>query len=218
VKEGGEAVAHEADGTVEEAVKAMVSSCMDKWGRVDILHNNVGASITAGDAPLTELSSEDYDRVMAVNLKCAFLTMKHVMPIMREQQSGSIVNISSLAAVIEYPNTAYKLAKAGINALTQQQAIMNARYGIRVNAIMPGQVETPMIIESRIGKDGMTRDDVREMFNSIVPLKRTMGSAWDIAKAAAFLASDDAAFITGVILPVDGGQGLQVGGQGLRSN
>jgi NAD(P)-dependent dehydrogenase (short-subunit alcohol dehydrogenase family) len=218
VEEGGEAVAWQADATNDEQMGEMVKACMDQWGRIDILHNNVGVSIAAGDAPLTEIDPETFDRVMTLNLKTTFLGMRHVIPIMREQRSGAIVNISSLAAVIEYPNTAYKLAKAGVNALTQQQAIMNAPYGIRINAIMPGQVNTPMIIESRIGRDGMTREDVMAMFDSIVPLRGKMGSAWDIAKAAAFLASDDAGFITGVILPVDGGQGLHVGGQGLRSN
>jgi NAD(P)-dependent dehydrogenase (short-subunit alcohol dehydrogenase family) len=218
VKEGGTAVAHQTDATDQEQVAAMVEACMKEWGRIDVLHNNVGVSIAAGDAPLTELDGDVFDRVMAINLKSQFLTLKYVIPVMREQLSGSIVNMSSLAAVVEYPNTAYKLAKAGVNAFTQQQAIMNAQYGIRVNAIMPGQVNTPMIVENRIGKDGMTREDVMAMFDSIVPLRGKMGSAWDIAKAAAFLASDDAGFITGVILTVDGGQGLHVGGQGLRSN
>lgn len=215
---GHTAVAFRADATQEADVEAMVRSCLELWGRIDVLHNNVGVSIAGGDAPLTELDSDAFDRVVALNLKTAFLTCKHVVPVMREQGGGAIVNISSLAAVIDYPNIAYKTAKAGINALTTQTAVMNAAYGIRCNAIMPGQIDTPMAVENRVGRDGMSRDEVRAMFDSIVPLQRKMGTAWDVAKAAAFLASDDARFITGVLLPVDGGQSLQIGGQGLRTS
>jgi NAD(P)-dependent dehydrogenase (short-subunit alcohol dehydrogenase family) len=106
------------------------------------------------------------------------------------------------------------MAKSGLNALTTHVAITNAPYGIRANAILPGQVLTPMLTESRVGQDGMTREDVIAAYNAIVPLKNQMATAWDIAKVAMFLASDDASFITGVLLPVDGGQGLQSGGRG----
>jgi NAD(P)-dependent dehydrogenase (short-subunit alcohol dehydrogenase family) len=105
------------------------------------------------------------------------------------------------------------MAKAALNAMTTQVAIANAQYGIRVNAILPGQVLTPMLTESRIGQNGMTREDVISQFNAVVPLRNKMSTAWDIAKVSMFLASEDAGFITGVLLRVDGGQGLQTGGR-----
>jgi NAD(P)-dependent dehydrogenase (short-subunit alcohol dehydrogenase family) len=216
IKEGGTARAWQTDATQDGEVAAMVQGCVDLWGRVDILHNNVGMSIAAGDAPLEDLTSENFDRVIALNLKTTVLATKYVIKIMREQESGVITNLSSLAATVDYPNVAYKAAKAGVNAFTQQTAIMYAPFGIRCNALVPGQINTPFAIESRVGKEGMTRQDVMDMFAAIVPLKKTLGTAWDIAKAAVFLASDDASFITGVILTVDGAQSLQVGGQGVR--
>jgi NAD(P)-dependent dehydrogenase (short-subunit alcohol dehydrogenase family) len=216
--DGGEAEPFAADATIEEDVRAMVEACVNLWGRIDILHNNVGASLGAGDGPLSEITSESFDRVIAVNLKTGFLTSKYAVAVMRKQESGVIINISSLAAVIECPNIVYKAAKAAVNALTTQTAIENAQYGIRVNAIMPGQISTSMLIENRVGRAGATREDVEAAFDAIVPLRRKMASAWEVAKAAVFLASDDASFITGALLPVDGGQGLQIGGQGLRIN
>lgn len=214
--EGGEAEAFEADATNDGAVRAMVDACVNRWGRIDILHNNVGVSLGSGDGPLTEATSESFDRTIALNLKTAFLSSKHTVPVMRQQGGGVIINISSLAAIIECPNIVYKAAKAAVNALTTQTAIENAQYGIRANAIMPGQISTSMLIENRVGRGGTTREDVAAAFDAIVPLGRKMASAWEVAKAAVFLASDDASFITGALLPVDGGQGLQAGGQGMR--
>jgi NAD(P)-dependent dehydrogenase (short-subunit alcohol dehydrogenase family) len=139
-----------------------------------------------------------------------FLMCKHVLPVMREQHSGSIVNISSIAAVAAVPMLAYKVSKAGVNALTHQVAIANARHGIRCNAIMPGLMNTPMAIESWVSM-GADRDDIVKRRDEQVPLGAKQGTAWDVAHAALFLHSDEAKFITGVVLPVDGGQSLRVG-------
>ncbi|HTU08055.1 MAG TPA: SDR family oxidoreductase, partial [Trebonia sp.] len=117
----------------------------------------------------------------------------------------------SIAAIIDYPNVGYKAAKAGVIALMQNVAITNARWGIRANAILPGLINTPMAIEPRVGRDGLSREEVIAHRDAQVPLGGRMGSAWDIAHAAVFLASDNASFITGVALPVDGGQTLKVG-------
>ena len=149
---------------------------------------------------------------MDINLKGLFLTCKHVLPIMRAQRNGVIVNISSTASVCFRPRTlAYKIAKAGINALTQNLALENAPYGVRVNAILPGLMDTPMAIESRVQDQGVNRDALRQERAAQVPLEQKMGSAWDVAAAAVFLASDEAKYITGVLLPVDGGLSARVG-------
>jgi NAD(P)-dependent dehydrogenase (short-subunit alcohol dehydrogenase family) len=216
--QGGEAVAHACDATVDADVRDAIATCADRYGTVDILHNNIGLSVAGGDGPVPTVTADAFDLLIAVNLKAAFLSVTHVLPIMREQRSGVITNISSLGSIINTPNAVYKMAKSGLNALTTHVAITNAPYGIRANAILPGQVLTPMLTESRVGQNGMTRDDVIAAFNAVVPLRNQMATAWDIAKVAMFLASDDAGFITGVLLPVDGGQGLQTGGRtGMKS-
>jgi NAD(P)-dependent dehydrogenase (short-subunit alcohol dehydrogenase family) len=148
---------------------------------------------------------------MDVNLKSVFLTCKHVLPVMREQGSGVITNISSVAAVCSVGIVAYKTSKAGVNAFTHSLAIGNARYGIRVNAIMPGLMNTPMAIEGISAARGIDRELLIEQRDAQVPLGGKMGTAWDIANAGLFLASDEARFITGVILPVDGGQSARIG-------
>lgn len=199
-----------ADATDEGACRGLVADCLSAYGRIDILHNNVG--IGAGDNEVSALSVEVWDRILAVNLKSAFLPCKHVLPVMREQQSGAIVNISSLAAVAAATElSAYKVSKAGLNALTQVMAIANAKFGVRVNAIMPGLIETPMAIEATVTRSGLSKEEVVRTRNARVPLRGKMGTAWDVAYAALFLASDEAQFITGAILPVDGGQSARVG-------
>ncbi len=207
--EGGDAVAWRADATDDVDVVQMAQACERNWGQIDILHNNVGASLASGDGPLSRATAESFDRTISLNLKTAFLTAKHVIPIMRRRGRGVVINISSIGAMIECPNIVYKAAKAGLNALTTQLAIENAPYGVRVNAILPGQISTSMLIEHRVGKGGATRDDVIKAYDGMVPLKGGMANAWAVAKAAVFLASDDASYITGVLLPVDGGQSLR---------
>jgi NAD(P)-dependent dehydrogenase (short-subunit alcohol dehydrogenase family) len=136
---------------------------------------------------------------------------KHALPVMREQQSGAIVNISSLAVHENYPWVAYKTSKAGVVALTQQLAIQNAKYGIRANVILPGLMDTPMAVDTRAESWGKSRDEIVAERNARVPLRNKMGTAWDVAYAALFLASDEAGFITGAALPVDGGGSCMVG-------
>jgi len=208
--EGGAAGVFEADAADDRACRALVEACLERYGRIDILHNNVG--IGAGDAELVSLDEAVWDEILRVNLKSAFLTCKHILPVMREQGGGAIVNISSIAAVaaaIEL--TAYKVSKAALNALTHATAMANARYEIRVNAIMPGLIETPMAIESIARRRGISKGELIHERNARVPLGGKMGTAWDVARAALFLASDEAKFITGVILPVDGGQSARIG-------
>jgi NAD(P)-dependent dehydrogenase (short-subunit alcohol dehydrogenase family) len=207
--EGFSATSFEANVASEDDCAAMAEACVDEFGRIDVLHNNVG--IGAGDAMVPDLDERNWSKIFDVNLKSMFLTCKHVIPVMREQGSGAITNISSVASIAAMPLAAYKVSKAGVNALTQQIAIMEARNMIRCNAILPGLMNTPMAIDSWVNATGMDRNDLVERRDKQVPLGRKQGTAWDIAYAALFLASDEARFITGVLLPVDGGQSVKVG-------
>jgi NAD(P)-dependent dehydrogenase (short-subunit alcohol dehydrogenase family) len=211
VAAGGSAVAVQADVTDEGSIVALVAHAVAELGRIDILHNNVGVSLAGGDAVVTEIDLDAFDRVTTINLRGMVATCKHVIPIMQKQGSGVIISIGSLASQIDYPYIAYKTSKAGVVALIENIAIRHAGDGIRANAILPGLIETPMAIENRIGIGGATREDVIAQRNEHVPLDHRMGTAWDVANAALFLASDDAKFITGVALAVDGGQSLAVG-------
>ncbi len=207
--EGGEAVAFEADITVEADCKALVADAVKRLGRLDILHNNVG--IGEGDGSVQRLEEAAWDRILTVNLKAMWLTLKHALPAMRSQGGGSIVNISSLAAIAPAGIIAYEVSKAGVNKLTTSVAALNARYGIRCNAIMPGLMDTPMAIENIARARGESVEAVRSSRDARVPLGAKMGTAWDVAYAALFLASDEAKFITGVVLPVDGGMSVRRG-------
>lgn len=208
-KEGGEASVLGADITVEDDCRAIADTCVERYTRIDILHNNVGLS--EGDANIIDLSEKNWLRLMDINLKGMFLTCKHVLPVMRDQKDGVITNISSTASVCSHRTLTYKTSKAGVNAMTQTLAIENAPYGVRVNAILPGLMDTPMAIERRARERGVDRGAIRQERNEQVPLRGKMGTAWDVAAAAVFLASDEARYITGVILPVDGGLCARVG-------
>ncbi len=209
--EGGKAIALQADVTDETAIQAAVAECLGQHGRIDILHNNVGISIAGGDAEITEITVEAFDRCVAVNLRGMVLTCKHVLPGMRAQGSGAIINISSLAAWSAYPLVAYKTTKAAVIALTEQLAIQNAPYGVRANVILPGLMDTPMAVDTRARTTGKSRAEVAAGRDAKVPLGGKMGTGWDVANAALFLASDEAGFITGAALPVDGGTSVNVG-------
>jgi NAD(P)-dependent dehydrogenase (short-subunit alcohol dehydrogenase family) len=206
VKEaGGEAEAYAADVTREQTLAAMVEAARQRWGRIDVLDYNVGISIAGGDAPLDQISEQAFDRIATVNLRGAMMACKHVVPLMRAQRAGVIITISSVAAWERYPNVVYKATKAGLIAFTQQLAIQNAEFGIRANVILPGLMDTPMAVDTRARASGKSRAEVAAARDARVPLRHKMGTAWDVANAALFLASEEANFITGVALPVDGG-------------
>jgi len=209
--EGGDAVPFRADVTDEADIAAMVADACDRWGRLDILHNNVGISVAGGDAEISKIEGEAFDRIMAINLKSMVLAIKHALPVMRGQQSGNIVNISSTAAHEDYPWVTYKASKAAAKAMTEQVALQNAPHGIRVNCIQPGLMNTPMAVDARMDAWDMTREEVVAMRDAKVPLGGKMGTAWDVANAALFLVSDEARFITGVTLMVDGGAHCRIG-------
>ena len=207
---GGECLAFEADVTREATLKAAVDAAVQRWGRIDILHNNVGVSLAGGDASPLDITEDAFDRISAINLRGTIMACKHVLPVMRRQRSGAIVNISSVAAwATNYPTVAYKATKAAMIAYTEQIATQNAEYGIRCNVILPGLMDTPMAVDTRARTWGKTRAEVAAARDARVPLRRKMGTAWDVANAALFLASEEANFITGVALPVDGGSSLR---------
>ncbi|MEQ8861472.1 MAG: SDR family NAD(P)-dependent oxidoreductase [Pseudomonadales bacterium] len=202
--EGNRAAAYQVDVRSEPSVRKLVAAVISAWQRIDVLHNNVGVSLTGGDAAVEDISADAFDRLVEINLRGMVFACKHVLPHMRAAGSGVIINISSLAAWKPYPLVGYKTTKAAVIALTEQLAAQNARYGIRANVILPGLMNTPMAIEARISAE-KPREAVVAERDRQVPLRRRMGSAWDVAHAAAFLASDKAGYITGIALPVDGG-------------
>jgi NAD(P)-dependent dehydrogenase (short-subunit alcohol dehydrogenase family) len=208
---GGVAASVRADWTDAADCQAMAAACLDAWGRIDFLQNNVG--IGAGDRDPLRLTEEAFDRIMTVNLKGCLFSCQAVLPAMRDQRDGSIVNISSIAALAAATRlTAYKLSKAAINALGHSLAIDNAAHGIRVNTIMPGLLDTPMAVDARAAHTHVPREEIVARRAAAVPLRGQMGTAWDVAHASLFLHSDEAQFITGAVLPVDGGQLARVGG------
>lgn len=208
-EEGGEGFAFEGDVSSEPDCISMAKECIERFGQIDILQNNVGIGFR--DAGLTKLEEADWNRIMDVNLKSMFLTCKHVVPYMRQRKSGAIVNISSVAAIASTGMVAYKISKAGVMALTQNAAMANARFGIRANCILPGLMNTPMAIEGYSTSLNQPREKVIADRDARVPLNNKMGTGWDVAYASLFLASEEAKFITGVNLPVDGGQSIRVG-------
>lgn len=197
-----------ADVTEEAACRNIIRETLDTFGRIDVLHNNVGMS--KGDRATTDLDADVWDRIMTLNLKSMFMLCKAALPSMRARKSGSIINISSTSSLSMRPTVAYKTSKGAINTFTQHIAAENARFGVRANVIVPGLIDTPMAIERRAAETGRTREDIRAERDAMVPMGH-MGEAFDVANAAVFLASDEAKYITGVLLPVDGGLLLKRG-------
>ncbi len=200
--EGGCASAAELEVSSDQQHAALADAIFETHGRIDILHNNVG--VGAGDSTALRLDPDGFDRLWQINVKGMYLAARHVVPVMREAGSGSIVNISSMAAKHAFAGVGYKTTKVAVLGLTENLAAANTRHGIRVNAILPGLMNTPMAVEGRVAL-GTPRDEVVAQRDGAVPLGRKMGSAWDVANASLFLHSDEARFITGISLPVDGG-------------
>ncbi|MBU6497018.1 MAG: SDR family oxidoreductase [Rhodospirillales bacterium] len=200
--EGGEALALTGDVTNAADVERIVGETLARFGAIDILHNNVGITDMGDLATVTE---EAWHRVMDVNLTSVFLTCRAVVPVMQRQHRGAIVNISSLAGAVinAYPYFSYYASKAGLNHFTRALAVRHAKDGIRANVVMPGVMNTPLI-HSQISGQYADTAAMLAARDAMSPMGR-MGDAWDVARAAAFLASDDASYITGVCLPVDGG-------------
>ncbi len=207
-EEGGTVATHVCDVSDAGAVERAVGAAMDAFGRIDVLHNNVGIIDPGGPE---DLSEAQWDRLMAINVKSLYLTCRNVIPIMTEQGGGSIVNISSIASThsLGYSCISYSASKGAVNAFTRDIALNYGPRRIRCNAILPGLMNTPLIHRGNVTEVyGSTEEMVRRR-DALVPLG-TMGSAWDVAHAAVFLASDESRYITGIELVVDGGITLKV--------
>jgi NAD(P)-dependent dehydrogenase (short-subunit alcohol dehydrogenase family) len=200
--EGGTALAAEADATSLDAITRCVEQALSAFGRIDILHNNVG--ITSQGGPV-ETSEATWDKVMTVNVKSMFLTCKAILPIMEAQRHGAIINIGALGGVrwTGYAYCAYAASKGAVNSFTQSVAMQYAAKGIRANCILPGVMDTPHIY-SQISGFYDNRNEMIAARNRLSPTG-VMGDGWDVAHAAVFLASDEAKYINGVELLVDGG-------------
>lgn len=200
--EGGMADEYTADVTKGDDVARVVAASVESCGRIDILHNNVGVTRMGGPV---ELSEADWRDSIDLNLASIYLACKHVLPVMEAQGRGVITNISSLASIryVGYPYFAYYATKAAVNQASVALALQYASKGIRVNAILPGLMDTPLIYQQISGQYGDAASMVAAR-NAACPMGR-MGTGWDVAHAAVFLASDHAQYITGVCLPVDGG-------------
>ncbi len=211
VKEGGKAEAFAADAAKESDIQAMVAACLKAFGRIDILDNNVGIAEVGS---VVEVAEADWDRVFAINLKSAYLAMKHVIPVMEKQGGGSIINLSSIASIrhlgISY--ITYAATKAAMNQMTRSTAVQYAPQNVRVNAVLPGLMKTPMVEHSAGLAASYAKGDIEAMWrarDAQVPMGH-MGEAWDVANAALFLASDESRYVTGIELVVDGGITLKV--------
>ena len=203
LEEGGSCEVFEADVSEADQVRSMVDACVRQFGRIDVLHNNVGIVETGG---AVEASQESWDRVIANNQTSVFLSCKYAIPRMLEQGKGAIVNIGSVAGVrwIGFPYIAYSAAKAAMVAMTSNIALQYAQAGIRANCVMPGLMNTPLIREPLKREYGGDIDSMIEQRDRLSPTGK-MGDAWDVAYASLFLASDEARYINGTTLTVDGG-------------
>lgn len=192
--EGGTASAFAADVTSASDCQAMVAAAVERYGRLDVLHNNVGISVRAD---VLEVSEDQWDHIMDVNVKSIMLASKYAIPAMLNTGGGSILTVASIAGLRANSSTPYTTSKAAVIGLTKSMAGDHGPEGIRVNCIAPGLVYTPMVAPRM-------NDDLRVVRKEAAPL-RTEGTAWDVAWAAVFLASDEARWITGIVLPVDAG-------------
>jgi NAD(P)-dependent dehydrogenase (short-subunit alcohol dehydrogenase family) len=212
---GGVATVIVADVSVEDACRTAIATCVERLGGLDIVHHNVGIALGDGWCEAIDLTA--WENIMRVNAGGALMVAKAALPVLREQGRGVITYVSSIAALVagvaptSNPPHAYKMSKAALNALTLSLAQAYAQHGVRVNAILPGLIDTPMGVDVVARAFGVPRERYAAMRDDSVPLKGGMGTAWDVAHAAVFLASDEARFITGALLAVDGGQSTRVG-------
>lgn len=193
-EKGGEAMAVQGDVTKSKDAEHIVERAVSKYGGLDILVNVVG---TAAGFGLLHTKEKQWDRVAEINLKSIFLMSKDAIPHMMEGGGGSIINISSVGGLTAHPSLTYATTKAGIVNMTKSMAIDLAEHGIRVNCIAPGFLDTPMVAP-------IMTEERRKMLKVMVPLGR-IGTAWDTAKGALYLASDDSSYVTGITLVIDGG-------------
>ena len=210
LSEGGKAIAHRCDVSIAAEVEAMVKACLDAYGRVDILFNNVGLQVVGG--PL-ELSEQDWDRLMTVNVKSMYLTCRAVIPVMLKQGGGSIINNSSTAGIrFTYANVGYAASKGAVLQLTQNIGVQYAAKGIRCNAVLPGYIATPRITD-RLKKSNPDdyEEKIRERMQNVAAGR--LGTAWDVAYGVLYLASDESAFVNATELVIDGGQTASVTGK-----
>jgi len=201
--EGGQCLALETNVTSSEQVKAAVDRTVEVYGRLDILHNNVGIVEVGGPV---EASEESWERVMAVNVSSMFLTCKHTLPHMVRQESGAIVNIGSVVGIryLGVPYVSYSASKGAVLQLTQTVAMQYAHLNIRANCILPGMLATPMVTGQLVESYGGGVEEMLRRRDEQTPIAKR-GDAWDVAWAAVYLASDEACFVTGAQLVVDGG-------------
>jgi NAD(P)-dependent dehydrogenase (short-subunit alcohol dehydrogenase family) len=203
-REGGICEAVAGNVSLAEDVAAIVDACTAAFGRIDVLHNNVGIVEVGGPVETTE---DSWDRVNDVNLKSMFLTCRQVLPLMERQRKGAIVNIASVSGIrwLGVPYISYAATKAAVIQFTRVIALQYARSGIRANSILPGMMNTPMVhAPGVIAAYGGSAEEMVRRRDEQCPMGR-MGDAWDVAYAALFLASDEAKYITGTELVVDGG-------------
>ncbi|WP_408899940.1 SDR family NAD(P)-dependent oxidoreductase (plasmid) [Nocardioides sp. R1-1] len=200
--EGGVALPITADATDGAAVLSAVEAALERFGTIDVLHNNVGVTVLGGPV---ELSYEDWRRAFEINVDTVFLTTKHVLPTMFERGRGAIVNVSSIASLrdVGYPYPAYMASKAAVNQVTVSLAVQYGDRGIRANAVAPGFMDTPMV-RRQLHSQAASVDKLLETRCAASPTGQ-MGTCWDVANASLFLASDEAQYVNGVCLPVDGG-------------
>ena len=207
---GGSASATAADATDEGAVAGFVKTCMDTYGRIDVLHNNVGGQGTGRS--LKTITVADWNATLARNLTSAMLSCRAVVPIMEAQGGGSIVNVSSISSLrhLNVPTAVYAAAKGGLNEFSKNIALQHASKGVRVNCVLPGYIDTPFI-RRKIGgrpnyeiKGFKSTEEYSAARNEVIPMRR-MGTGWDVAYACLFLASDESSYITATTIVVDGG-------------
>jgi NAD(P)-dependent dehydrogenase (short-subunit alcohol dehydrogenase family) len=208
--EGGECTAFAADVSVAAEVEAMVAACAAAYGRVDVLFNNVGIQVVGG--PL-DISEEEWDRLMRVNVKSMYLTCRAVIPLMLKQGGGSIINNASVAGIrYSYANVGYAASKGAVRLLTQNIGVQYASKGIRCNAVLPGYIATPRITDRlRRSNPDDYEEKIRERLMQVPA--GVLGDAWDVAYAVLYLASDESKFVTATEIVIDGGQSAVAAGR-----